>query len=287
MDSAKRYDRCLIERNLRAHYSKLTWNTETILIIHDVSNQYREGRQDRWEFACSPIRDTVQVSVHSPTVFQSSLLGAKAFDSESPAALVYSIHPSGIVGVIISGHQTSIDSKQQRDHRRFVIDVIASAQDLAGASGQSRIRQHFAMLHRLSLASRISAAPSPKDARFLSKLGRRSHTFESLLESRGDYQRSKRDHEVGVGAAFAAGLFSSATLPFLREAGTNAADKARRAETTCRDSNPVSMDRCLEGRDFSFNTTVSRMLSVEILGLLSAIVVIVLLLKVKKLLERH
>lgn len=198
-------DRRLVTRNRRqrilAMHSRLNWRHETQNLIEDEAIWFAVKFAESCRIKCTQRSiEAVQLDCHTDELLPREI-GAKEFVQEEPARLVYSLHPNGSIVVLGYPHASAYAGGGKRkmgEREPLVLDVLAHACDLAGASGRATVRKHLRTLVRLSVLTRTHALPNPASGRFLARLEERAERFAVAFPSRGEARRHRLSQEANL-----------------------------------------------------------------------------------------
>lgn len=112
---------------------------------------------------------------------------------EEHACLVYSMHANGSISVMLYPHKSEW-GRWEKD--QYTIAVYASPNDLMGAVGDKRIRNHIELF--LEVAKRSMAVGPVRDDGFIARLGKRSDRYEAMYPNRSEERRALSNAEVGL-----------------------------------------------------------------------------------------
>lgn len=264
----------------RARYSVLNWGVETRqLLLSEI---------DHWDWGSTLLRPQViprepcviQLNLHSDLLFTPVNLGQR-FESESPAALVVSIHPNGSVCFSASGLSSSYTALPRGS---YTLGLYASANELAGEVGRQRIRRHLADFQRLAYISMTEVAPDRKSSKFISRLENRTQRFRSVFATLDDERRARVTQNVALAGGLAAGLISSAILPLLHSLGSDAKQKAAEVLRLCKEV-PGHLE-CMKFNDYHYYRAAGDFVSSENLLLVSLFLAGAALLVVRRYINR-
>lgn len=261
---ADRRDRVLVARADRQRYfarvAQLNWKVETAPLIESEMKDFFSGRHGRWVLL-PPVATgtTVQADLHTDCLLPKTV-GSVELIRETPASLVYSVHPNGSVAVIACSHTSAHSSKEPL---RYIIDVIPHVWSLAGIAGRAQVRRHLRTFAELAILTRAEAQPSRASGRFLRRLSERSEEFTAVLVPPGEARRHRLGHDANLGIGLIAGLIASTIWPFAREFGIEAGKRATLTMASCKDgfSSGPRLARCLSDGTYRLDRALESFLS--------------------------
>lgn len=222
----KKSDRLIRTSLDRSRYSLITWNVETRSRLLEQIEAFDWPKVLR-RVEISRSKETIHIDLHSDRFFRPVNCEDRkhcSLEREKPASLIIGIHPNGTVSFHAFGCSTSYSSV---DSDGFFLTLLDCSQDLAGKSGEQRIRRALSLFSKLSAISLTENAPTKASGRFITKLESRSSKFKFLYATSADARRVKASQYMGFAGGLAGGLISSSVFPLLVTTGESLRNQGR------------------------------------------------------------
>lgn len=271
------------ERNrLNSAAATINWKFETHSLIAEEVLRFAQPGYGRWIVMPSgSSNDRLQVDLHSDR-FYPTALGSPDLERESPASLVFSLHPNGSIAVIAYGH----GSAHVRAAPRYV-DFIPHPWSLAATYGRAKVRRYLRDFGRLAIATRTDSSPTRSNSRFLRRLESQSDRFATAFSSPAEARRHRLSNEATFSMGLVAGLVASTILPLAKDFGDETRSAAAATLKRCLESKlpSTALSRCLSGGDYETNHLASVLLSpgwLVIFALVLSMVALVFVLRIQR-----
>ncbi len=271
-------DRHVVSRANRQKYlaeiAKTNWVVDAVPTIESEMRNFSSRGHGRLELMPSfGAKTVICLNLYTDNLFPKEL-GSEEFKFESPASLVYSLHPNGSVVVGAYPHSSAHASHEPP---QYIIDIVSHVWSLAGLAGRSRIRRHLRTFAKFSYFTRSDALLTPSKGRFLQKLADRAYEFSPVFESAKDARRNRLAQEFNLGIGLVGGLIASTIFPLAKNFGDEAAIRMAETMDKCKKLvNPAyELKQCLSNYLYDLDKNISNFLSTGNIIFLALIIVLI------------
>jgi len=209
-----------------ARYSNLNWRYDLVPRLKKIT-QPLAGENLVHDFFAGESTNNFQFEIRALSKCHPPKING-GIDPERPCSLVFSMHSSGVVVVMVYPH--AVENSSFGTDKVYILATYNSCDELAGDRGTARILKHILCFLKVMEISFAFNPPDSGTSRLIKKLQKTNDFYKRNYESSADRKRVLLNTEIGLGTGLVAGLFAGSLMPLVVEIGDRSTQALERSD---------------------------------------------------------